>query len=131
MADEVERGWIGTFVEGEGFHFERTIRGVKDVAIIDTALLGSADARKLDEYASSLQEAYPRPDAGRRPATLQRSWRDEPGAIVGGDHALSCRKAVKTWMAGTSPAMTVEDAEVLCLKKTKSDSLGSSPRMTK
>ncbi len=32
-----------------GFLFERTVRGVKEVAVIDQALLGSADARKLDE----------------------------------------------------------------------------------
>ena len=40
LADEVERGWTGRFAEGEGFFFERTVRGVKDVAIIDDALLG-------------------------------------------------------------------------------------------
>jgi DNA gyrase subunit B len=95
LADEVERGWTGRFAEGEGFFFERTVRGVKDVAMIDAALLGSADARKLDEYAAALQEAYPRPgllrrkdtetaihgpvslfeavtDAGRKGVTLQR-----------------------------------------------------------
>ncbi|MGP9814041.1 DNA topoisomerase (ATP-hydrolyzing) subunit B [Rhodopseudomonas sp. NSM] len=66
LADEVERGWIGRFAEGEGFHFERTVRGVKDVAMIDDALLGSADARKLDEYAAVLQEVYPRPGVLRR-----------------------------------------------------------------
>jgi DNA gyrase subunit B len=95
LADEVERGWIGRFTEGEGFLFERTVRGVKDAAIIDHALLGSVDARKLDEYAPKLQEAYARPgllrrkdaetpvhgpvglfeavtDAGRKGLTLQR-----------------------------------------------------------
>jgi DNA gyrase subunit B len=66
LSDEVERGWTGRFAEGEGFTFERTVRGVKDVAIIDDALLGSADARKLDEYAGELQEAYPRPGLLRR-----------------------------------------------------------------
>ena len=66
LADEVERGWTGRFAEGEGFFFERTIRGVKDVAIIDDALLGSADARKLDDYAARLQEAYPKPGLLRR-----------------------------------------------------------------
>jgi DNA gyrase subunit B len=66
LADEVERGWIGRFTEGEGFLFERTVRGVKDVAMIDDALLGSADARKLDEYAAKLQEAYWRPGLLRR-----------------------------------------------------------------
>src|SRR5450631_1128170 len=50
LEEETERGWQGTFDEN-GFHFERTVRGVKEVAIIDQALLGSADARKLDEYA--------------------------------------------------------------------------------
>jgi DNA gyrase subunit B len=66
LADEVERGWVGRFVEGEGFQFERTVRGVKDVAVIDDALLGSAEARKLDEYAAALQETYPRPGMLRR-----------------------------------------------------------------
>jgi DNA gyrase subunit B len=66
LADEVERGWIGEFREGQGFFFERTIRGVKDVSFIDDALLGSADARKLDEYAGSLQEAYPKSGVLRR-----------------------------------------------------------------
>ena len=42
---------------------------MKDVAIIDDALLGSADARKLDEYAARLQEAYPRPGLLRRKDT--------------------------------------------------------------
>ena len=69
LADEVERGWIGRFTEGEGYFFERTVRGVKDVAIIDDALLGSAEARKLDEYAAALQEAYPRSAVLRRKDT--------------------------------------------------------------
>jgi DNA gyrase subunit B len=66
LADEVERGWTGRFTEGEGFFFERTIRGVKDVATIDAALLSSTDARKLDEYAERLQDIYPRPGVLRR-----------------------------------------------------------------
>ncbi|MCA6107666.1 DNA topoisomerase (ATP-hydrolyzing) subunit B [Bradyrhizobium cenepequi] len=66
VAEEVERGWIGQFVEGQGFQFERTVRGVKDVAIIDDAFLGSADARRLDEYASKLQEIYARAGKLRR-----------------------------------------------------------------
>jgi DNA gyrase subunit B len=66
LAEETERGWEGRFVEGEGFHFTRTVRGVKEVAFIDQALLGSADARKLDEFAASLQTVYPRPGMLRR-----------------------------------------------------------------
>ncbi len=45
------------------------MRGVKDVAVIDDALLGSADARKLDDYAPKLQEAYPKPGLLRRKDT--------------------------------------------------------------
>ena len=66
LSDETERGWEGRFTEGEGFLFERTVRGVKEVAVIDPPLLGSADARKLDEHAGSLQETYPRPGVLRR-----------------------------------------------------------------
>jgi DNA gyrase subunit B len=66
LSDETERGWQGEFTEGVGFQFERTVRGVKEVAVIDHALLGSADARKLDEYAASLQAAYARPGTLRR-----------------------------------------------------------------
>jgi DNA gyrase subunit B len=66
LSEETERGWQGSFLEGHGFRFERTVRGVKDVAIIDPALLGSTDARKLDEFALSLQENYPRAGVLRR-----------------------------------------------------------------
>jgi DNA gyrase subunit B len=66
QAEEVERGWTGRFSEGEGFVFERTVRGVKDSAVLDHALLGSADARKLDEYAKKLQEVYARQGVLRR-----------------------------------------------------------------
>jgi DNA gyrase subunit B len=66
LSEETERGWQGHFTEGDGFRFERTIRGVKEVEIIDQALLGSADARKLDDYAPSLQEVYQRPGTLRR-----------------------------------------------------------------
>jgi DNA gyrase subunit B len=69
LADEVERGWSGRFVEGQGFIFERTIRGVKDVAIIDDAFLGSVDARKLEEFREKLQDVYARPGKLRRKDT--------------------------------------------------------------
>jgi DNA gyrase subunit B len=64
LSEETEGGWQGDFTDG--FHFERTVRGVKEAAVIDHALLGSADARKLDEFAVSLQETYPRPGLFRR-----------------------------------------------------------------
>jgi DNA gyrase subunit B len=66
LSEEFERGWTGEFIEGEGFHFERTVRGVKEVAIIDHALLSSVEAKKLDDLAASLQQVYPRPGTFRR-----------------------------------------------------------------
>jgi len=66
LSEETERGWEGRFTESEGFRFERSVRGVKEVADIDPALLGSADARRLDEHAASLQQTYERPGVLRR-----------------------------------------------------------------
>jgi DNA gyrase subunit B len=74
LSEETERGWQGEFKE-EGFRFERTVRGVREIGILDHALLGSADARKLDEHAVTLQQTYP------RPATLRR--KDEESVIHG------------------------------------------------
>jgi DNA gyrase subunit B len=64
LSEETERGWSGTF--DNGFRFSRTVRGVKESAIIDQALLGSADARRLDEYAASLQQVYAKRSLLRR-----------------------------------------------------------------
>jgi DNA gyrase subunit B len=77
LEGETDRGWEGQFIEGEGFRFERTVRGVKEVAIIDHALLNSADARRLDEYAAALQGAY------AKPGTLRRKGEDTPITIHG------------------------------------------------
>jgi len=75
LSEETERGWHGQFSEGSGFQFERTVRGVKEVAVIDQALLGSADARKLDEFAPELQKVFPRPTP---PAILKRKDEETP-----------------------------------------------------
>jgi len=72
LSEETERGWEGRFEEGEGFRFERTVRGVKEVTFIDAALLGSADARKLDEHAANLQDVY------ARQGTLRRKGEETP-----------------------------------------------------
>ena len=78
LAEETERGWAGSFDEAVGFSFTRTVRGVKTVAVIDQALLGSADARKLDTYAPDLQRLFPKPTP---PAMLRR--KDETWPIHG------------------------------------------------
>jgi DNA gyrase subunit B len=66
LAEETERGWQGSYVEGTGFVLERTLRGVKEAAIIDQALLSSAEARRLDEFAGPLQDDYAKASTLRR-----------------------------------------------------------------
>ncbi len=62
ISEETERGWEGRVNpsnEGAGgYLFERTVRGVRDVIILDAALIGSADARAIDRYTQRLQEIY-------------------------------------------------------------------------
>ncbi|UCA47097.1 DNA topoisomerase (ATP-hydrolyzing) subunit B [Pseudochrobactrum sp. XF203] len=66
IAEDMERGWSGTYSPEEGFRFERMLRGVKDTAMIDMALLGSADARQLDRFSERLHEVYSTPPVLRR-----------------------------------------------------------------
>ncbi len=65
ISDEIERGWEGSF-DGEKYQFSRTVRGVKEVAMLDGALLASSEARKLDEYAARLGLVYDKPAIFRR-----------------------------------------------------------------
>ncbi len=61
VADETERGWQGHINPadaGGGLIFDRMVRGVKETAMLDAALIGSADARALDRYASRLHDVY-------------------------------------------------------------------------
>ncbi|KFB08294.1 DNA topoisomerase (ATP-hydrolyzing) subunit B [Nitratireductor basaltis] len=62
ISEETERGWEGRINpsnEGSGgYLFERTVRGVREAHVLDSALIGSADARAIDRYAPRLQEVY-------------------------------------------------------------------------
>ncbi len=71
VSDEIERGWEGSSSEG-AFLFARMVRGVKQVAALDAGLLASAEARKLDLAAPSLQEAY------AKPGILMRKGEEQP-----------------------------------------------------
>lgn len=66
ISDETERGWVGSIDADGGFLFERMVRGVKESAQVDMALIGSADARRLDSFAAELQEVYGKPPVFRR-----------------------------------------------------------------
>ncbi|WMS44273.1 DNA topoisomerase (ATP-hydrolyzing) subunit B [Acuticoccus sp. MNP-M23] len=58
LSEDFEQGWIGIATEDGGLTFERTVRGVKEFAQIDGALLGSSDAKRLASYTDHLQEVY-------------------------------------------------------------------------
>ena len=64
IAEETERGWSGRVDrptrDPGGFVFERTVRGVKEYAHLDMALINSADARALDRYARAARRSLRR-----------------------------------------------------------------------
>ena len=69
LSSEIERGWQGEAVDlpnGRAFKFSRTMRSVTETHLIDSVLITTPEARKLDSLASSLQEIY------SHPATLRR-----------------------------------------------------------
>jgi len=72
ISEETERGWQGAVSDDGGLEFTRTVRGVAEVARIDMALIGSADARRLDAHAAHLQEVY------GKPAKLTRKGAETP-----------------------------------------------------
>ncbi|RCL00732.1 MAG: DNA gyrase subunit B [Candidatus Tokpelaia sp. JSC189] len=79
ISEDIERGWTGHVMDDGGLRFERTLRGVKDIAFIDMALISSADARQINRFAPHLNDIY------AIPATLHRKDRAE---IVTGPLAL-------------------------------------------
>jgi len=66
IAEETERGWEGSVATDGGLRFERMVRGVKEFAHIDMALIGSSDARHLDLLSARLKETYMVPPVLRR-----------------------------------------------------------------
>jgi DNA gyrase subunit B len=60
LEDEAERGWLGEVLDDGGLAFTRTLRGVAERHVIDSALIQSSEARKLDEKAGELQKLYAR-----------------------------------------------------------------------
>jgi DNA gyrase subunit B len=57
LAEDIERGWRGEARDG-GYVLTRTVRGVTQALTLDAGLVGSQEARKLDEHAASLQGIY-------------------------------------------------------------------------
>ncbi|MGE0701806.1 MAG: DNA topoisomerase (ATP-hydrolyzing) subunit B [Hyphomicrobiaceae bacterium] len=74
LAEETEGGWEGRF-GNDGFVFKRMVRGVAEVQILDRALLGSLEARRLNERRGHMTEIY------GAPSVLKR--KDDETAIYG------------------------------------------------
>jgi DNA gyrase subunit B len=60
LADPLERGWHGAPNKTGGLSFSRTLRGVTQRFTIDSDVVRSADARRLDAMAAEFQEYYGR-----------------------------------------------------------------------
>ena len=58
ISDETERGWEGKVREDKGLSFSRRLRGVKEVHVLDEALINSADARKLNSITKTLDDVF-------------------------------------------------------------------------
>jgi DNA gyrase subunit B len=71
IADETERGWSGRF-GNEGYVFRREVRGVTETHTLDRALIGSLEARRLNERHPHLEEIYD------TPARLKRKESETP-----------------------------------------------------
>jgi DNA gyrase subunit B len=71
LSEETERGWSGR-LGNEGYVFRRQVRGVTEVHTLDRALIGSLEARRLNERLSQLQEVY------TLPAKLKRKDSETP-----------------------------------------------------
>ena len=84
IAEETERGWTGR-LEANGYVLTREVRGVRQAAALDAGLLASADARRLDEHARPLSEAF------AEPATFAR--RGETTTVSGPSELLEAVNA--------------------------------------
>jgi len=71
LSEETERGWSGR-LGNEGYVFRRQVRGVTEVHTLDRALIGSLEARRLNERLAQLEEIY------ALPAKLKRKDSESP-----------------------------------------------------
>ncbi len=79
IAEETERGWSGEVLADGGLRFQRMVRGVKELSTIDIGLLGSADARHIDQLAARSRDVY---------ATVPVLQRKEGSLQISGPRAL-------------------------------------------
>jgi DNA gyrase subunit B len=58
LADPADRGWQGRPLDDGGLEFSRMLRGVSERHVIDGAVIGSSEARRLNSGAAELQALY-------------------------------------------------------------------------
>lgn len=75
LASEYEQGWSGAVTDEDGLSFERELRGVKEVCLIDSQLIASGDARKLNSMRDTLQETYKKAAEWRKGDALGQAVR--------------------------------------------------------
>jgi DNA gyrase, B subunit len=61
ISEETERGWVGQATGDGGLRFERTVRGVREAIHLDTGLIGSQDARLIDQMLPKIRDVYALP----------------------------------------------------------------------
>ncbi|QEE08360.1 DNA topoisomerase (ATP-hydrolyzing) subunit B [Bartonella kosoyi] len=72
IADDMEQGWSGQYIEDGSLCFERILRGVKDVITLDAGLINSADARQIDRISQNFSDLYHPPLLLRRKDKTER-----------------------------------------------------------
>jgi DNA gyrase subunit B len=58
LESPLEQGWQGSSLADGGLEFVRTLRGVRERHVVDSAVIRSTEARRLDDMAGRLQKTY-------------------------------------------------------------------------
>jgi DNA gyrase subunit B len=58
MSSETERGWVGEVLPDFSLKFSRMVRGVTEVQLVDSNMIHSSEAQRLDMMKEELQEVY-------------------------------------------------------------------------
>ena len=58
MSSETERGWVGEILPDFSLKFSRVVRGVTEVQLVDSNMIYSSEAQRLDAMKEELQEVY-------------------------------------------------------------------------
>jgi DNA gyrase subunit B len=63
LSPDTDRGWSGEATPEGGIRVSRTLRGYTEIHLLDSHLVRSTEARRLNEMAAELQQIYQRPAA--------------------------------------------------------------------